>query len=148
MACPAFLVFTLFSAWSPLTDGKWDFFVLLICISFLLGIVQQLFMYFVFPNSGSKIYHWKYGSCILPSFQVLFDYLSHDIFRAQVSFTTLQALWICSVPEHQFSSCYFGKRHKAEGLLQAPLWLLGHHEPSGNSSSWLEVRVACACPNT
>ena len=71
---------------------------------------------------------------ILPCFQVLFDYLHQDIFRGQVSFTTLQALWI----EVHLSTGFqlvSGTSHKEAGLLQAQFCLLRQPESSGKSSS-------------
>ena len=43
--------------------------------------------------------------------------------------TALQALWILSVHEQWFQSCYYKNGHRAPACFYAQLWLLGEPDP-------------------
>ena len=97
---------------------------------------------------ASPIYLWKTVSCNS-------EFLSHSLrcvtsiyFWTIVIIYNPAALWF-AVPWAPFFNSFFSEAgRKTAGLLQVLFWFRGQAEPLVNSSSWLDIRVTCACPNT
>ena len=163
--------FLLFGRMTLRTDGKWYLFVVLICTTRLLGCPRRAYAFFlnIFRKKAYALFGQGYCWRSSAPFQVLsrrdqspfeipfwqfclvsspFLWLTSRHFSTLRIFYNPTWLWIAVPLSSIFQLVSFGTGHKTAGLLQALYRFRGQAEPLINSSSSLEIRVACACPNT
>ena len=97
---------------------------------------------------AGQMYLLKSGSCSSALFSSPFQILTLRLVSRIGVIYNPAGFVNCSAPSTGFQLVVSGNGHKVSGFLQAPLWLLGQPEHLGKSSPWLQIRVACACPNT
>ena len=115
-----------FSSCSPQVFFFWDFVVMVVLTGerwYLIVVFFELaynFQYCAASGVLLKKYHcdgnlhvdiWFLKFCLVLK---LFSITNP---KTQVSFTASRALWICSAPKHQFSSCCFRKRPQGGRIL-------------------------------
>ena len=154
------------------TDAKWYFFVVLICTPRLLAWPKKAYAFFCeyihvkcirpfWPTTSLKKF------CPFPC---AFEVRPISLLKSRSQNSALLSSPFWSVTSRHFSTLgifynpaglriavplrstfqlvSLGTCHKTAGLLQALFQFRGQGEPLVNSSSSLEIRVACACPNT
>ena len=171
MACPAFLVFTLFQ--ECLFDG-WEvrLYVVRICIARLFGWPKRAYAFF--PDYIQEKTNTSFlANCLIVEVLLLFlcfkasiiellqsvsynsDLLSNPLrwltsiyFWTRVIIYNPAALWIAVPLSSIFQLAFWDLAAKQQDCFRPYTGSMGQAKPLVNSSSWLEISVTCACAKT